>query len=130
MSPNGMATSQKNAIDALNDWSKWVIGIGFMVGVGCVVVFLEAGEGLPRIFLILAISAFALSVLSAVLFRYALALTVEQLPLAGAEGQHKSIYDHPMGGGLSVGHLARAQLGTMVLGALFFMAWVILLPPS
>lgn len=123
-------TSQKNAIDALDDWSKWVIGIGFAAGVGCVVIFLEAADGLPRIFLILAISAFALSMLSAVFLRHALALTVERLPLAGAEGQQNSVYDHLTSGRISIGHLARAQLSTIVLGALFFMAWVILLPPS
>lgn len=123
-------TSQKNAIDALHDWSKWVIGIALTAGVGCVIVFRDADEGLPRIFLILAIGAFSLSVLSAVFLRHALALTVERLPLAGSEGEQKSVYDHILGGGISIGYLARAQLITMVLGALFLMAWLILLPPG
>ena len=123
-------TSQKNAIDALHDWSKWAIGIGFAAGVGCVLIFRGADEGLPRIFLVLAISAFALSVLSAVFLRHALALAVERLPLASAKGQHKSVYDHLTRGGIPIRYLARAQLSTMVLGALFFMAWVILLPPT
>ncbi len=123
-------TSQKNAIDALHDWSKWVIGIGFAAGFGCVVVFREAGEGLPRTFLILAISAFALSVLAAMLLRHALVSTVERLPLEGAAGRHESVFDHRPGRRLSIAHLARAQLAAMVLGALFFMAWVILLPPG
>lgn len=122
--------SQKNAIDALHDWSKWAIGIAFTAGAGCVVMLREVDHGLSRVLLIFAIGAFVLSVLSAVFLRHALALTVERLPLGGIEGQHKSVCDHLMGGGLSIGYLARAQMTTLVLGALFFMAWVILLPPA
>jgi len=122
--------SQKDTIEALSDWSKWLIGIGFTAGAGCVVIFREAAVGPARLFLILAICAFALSVLISMFLRHALALTIERLPLADAGRERKSVYDHPAGGWLSIGHLARAQLGTIVLGVLFFLAWVVLLPPS
>ena len=119
---------QKAAIEALRDWSNWIIGLGFTAGAGCVAIFRDAPEGLARTFLIAGIAAFALSVLVAVFLRHALARTVERLPLAGAQGERKSIYDHRAGGGISIGALARAQLGLMVLGALSFLAWVFMLP--
>ena len=120
--------SQKDAIEALHDWSKWVIGIGFTAGAGCVAIFRGADAGLARTFLILAIGAFVLSVLSAIFLRHALARTAERLPLVDAQGRQKSVYDVVIGGRISIGHLARAQLILTVLGALFLLAWVILLP--
>ncbi len=121
--------SQKDAIEALHDWSRWGIGIGFTAGAGCVVIFLDAAAGLARTLLVLAIGAFALAVLAAFFLGHALARTLERLPLSGARGEPGSIADHRIGGPFSIGGLARAQLGFMVLGGLLFLGWVVLLPP-
>lgn len=123
------AARQKDAIEALHDWSRWIIGLGFTAGAGCVVLFRDAAEGPARGFLLAGIAAFALSVLAAIFLRHALARTVERLPLAGAQGKPESVYDHRPGGGLSIGMLARVQLVLMVLGAFSVLGWVILLPP-
>ena len=123
------AARQKDAIEALHDWSRWVIGVGFTAGAGCVVLLRDAADGPARTFLIGGIGAFALSVLAAVVLRHALALTVERLPLAAAEGRKVSVHDHRPGIGVSIGLLARVQLILMVLGALSFLGWVVLLTP-
>jgi len=122
------AANQKDAIEALHDWSKWVIGVGFTAGAGCVVIFQDAADGPGRTFLIGGIGAFALSVLVAIFLRHALVLTVERLPISGAQGRQESVYNHRPALGVSIGLLARAQLILMVLGAFSFLAWVFLLP--
>ena len=123
------AARQKDAIEALHDWSRWVIGLGFTAGGGCIVILREAGDGPARNFLIGGIAAFALAVLVAVFLRHALSLTVEQLPLSGSKDRPGSIHTHRPSLGLSIGLLARAQLLLMLLGTASLMGWVILLPP-
>ena len=120
--------AQKDAIEALQDWSKWTIGIGFAAGSGCVVILRGAADGLPRTLLVAAIAAFVLSVLVALILRHALARTVERLPLTDAEGGLVSIHDHRPAGPVSIAHLARAQLWLMTLGALALLGWVVALP--
>lgn len=119
---------QKHAIDALLDWSKWVIGLGFTAGAGCVVIFRDAAEGPARDLLMLAIAAFALSVLVAVVLVRALAATVERLPLAWADGEPQSVRDHVAGRFLSIGWLSTLQLALVVVGAGCLLGWVVLLP--
>jgi hypothetical protein len=123
------AARQKDAIEALHDWSRWVIGLGFTAGAGCVVLLRDAGDGPARGFLIGGIAAFALAVLAAILLRHALSLTVERLPLTDARGAAMSIHDHRPGGRASIRLLARAQLVLLVLGAGAVLGWVVLLPP-
>ena len=120
--------SQKDAIEALHDWSKWGIGLGFAAGTGCVVILRGAAGGVPRTLLVGAIAAFALSVLVALLLRLALTRTVERLPLCDAGGEASSIHGDRPGGWLSIGQMARAQLAMMVLGGLCLLGWVVLLP--
>jgi hypothetical protein len=120
--------SQQNAVDSLRDWSKWLIGIDFAAATGCVVVLQGGVEGPPRPFLILAICAFALSVLCSVLLVRVLASIVEQLPLVGDDGKPISIYDHLACWNITIAHLAHIQLILLVLGGIFFLTWVYLKP--
>ncbi len=122
--------NQRHALDALHDWSKWVIGLGFTTGLGCVAIFRDAAPGLSRTFLVVAISAFALSVLVAILLRQALALAAEHLPLLDAEGRATSIAEHRGGFGMTLGAMMRLQLGLLGLGAASLIGWVVSLPPA
>lgn len=128
----GKALNEENqlkAVESLRDWSKWLIGINFAAATGCVVVLQGGVTGPPRPFLMLAIGAFALSVLSSAVLVRALASLVEELPLRGEDGDPVSIYDYSLGWGLSARGLARLQLGLLILGVVFFLLWVILKPP-
>lgn len=120
--------NQLNTIDALRDWSKWLIGIDFTAATGCVVVLQGGVKGPPRPFLMLAIGAFALSVLCSALLVRVLAALTEHLPLRDASGATKSIYDYTICCGLSIRVLARLQLTLLILGGLFFLTWVVLKP--
>ncbi|MFV8833681.1 hypothetical protein [Aquisalimonas sp.] len=118
--------TQKHAIDSLRDWSKWLIGVDFAAATGCVVV-LQGGDpqGLARLLLILAITAFALSVLCAVILTRALASVVEQLPLTNPDGQPVSTSGYRLGGGVTVGGLASAQIVLMTLGGGLLVGWIV-----
>ncbi|SEO55720.1 hypothetical protein [Aquisalimonas asiatica] len=118
--------TQKHAIDSLRDWSKWLIGVDFAAATGCVVV-LQGGDpqGLARLFLVLAIAAFALSVLCAVILTRSLASVVERLPLTGAEGQPVSTSGYRIGAGVTIGGLASAQIVLMTLGGGLLIGWIV-----
>lgn len=123
------AVNQHKAVESLRDWSKWLIGINFAAATGCVVVLQGGVKGPPRPFLMLAIGAFALSVLSSAVLVRVLATLTEALPLRSETGELRSIYGYSAGLGLSVRGLARLQLGLLILGAVFFLLWVALKPP-
>ncbi|ABI58057.1 hypothetical protein ACN2MM_14380 [Alkalilimnicola ehrlichii MLHE-1] len=119
--------SQKHAIDSLRDWSKWLIGVDFAAATGCVVVLQSADPGgVARLLLVLAISAFALSVLCAIVLTRVLASVVERLPLTGGDGRPVSIAAYRLGGGLlTVGGLASAQIVLMALGGGLLIGWIV-----
>jgi hypothetical protein len=124
-----MGEAQKRAVDALLDWSKWMIGLGFAAGAGCIVVLRGAPEGPARTLLITAIAAFALAVLCAIVLVHGLAALHERLPLADAEGREPGIRAERIGP-VTVGGLARAQLALAVAGGIALLGWVVLLPPG
>ena len=115
---------QQKALEALRDWSKWLIGINFGAATGCVVVLQGGVKGPPRPFLLLAIGAFAGSILCAAVLVRVLASAEERLPLP----ESMSLQDLPLGGGLTLRRLSYLQLGLLALGIVFFMAWVLLKP--
>lgn len=121
--------SQLRAAESLRDWSKWLIGVNFAAATGCVVVLQGGVKGPPRPFLMLAIAAFALSVLSSALLVRVLAALAEALPLRSEAGELRSIYGYSAGLGISVRGLARLQFGFLILGVVFFLLWVVLKPP-
>lgn len=119
------ASRQKDAVESLQAWSQWVIGLGFAATTGCVLVLQGGAEGRARLFLILAIIAFCLSLLCATVLVRILATLLERLPLEGEDGRPRRLEEHPLGRGLTIARLARAQLVLLVLGGGCFLAWVV-----
>ena len=116
---------QTAAVDSLREWSKWSIGLGFLSATGCVVVLQGGVPLLAQIFLVLAISAFAASVLCSILLLRVLATLVERLPVQDAQGSPGSIYQQQLLPGLTVARIAAAQLLFLMLGGASFLAWIV-----
>jgi hypothetical protein len=114
---------QQSAIDALRDWSKWLIGLDFAAATGCVVVLQT--DVATELFLVLAISAFALSVVCSVLVVRALASLVETLPFQNEAGEVVSIYEYQVWGQLSLANLVALQMLFFVMGIALFLTWVV-----
>ncbi|MEB4590384.1 hypothetical protein VSS37_05285 [Candidatus Thiothrix sp. Deng01] len=114
-------SAQMDAINALRDWSRWLIGMNSVLGGGCLTI-LQTGNsaGMSRLFMVLAIITFLASVLCAILLGRALASLVERLPTVD------SIYQYKDGMGLSIKHLARLQLLIFLLACLFMGIWLAL----
>jgi ABC-type Na+ efflux pump permease subunit len=114
-------SAQLDAINALRDWSRWLIGLNTVLGGGCLTI-LQTGNmaGMPRLFMILAIIAFLVSVLSAILLGRTLASLVEHIPTVA------SIYQFRDDMGLSVRQLARLQLVIFLLACGFMGIWLAL----
>jgi hypothetical protein len=114
---------QHEAITALRDWSKWLIGLDFAAATGCVVV-LERGVAASA-FLILAVAAFALSVATSVIVVRILAGMVEDLPVVDESGNVTTIYDHRVWGATSLATLVVFQMATFFGGLVFVLALMI-----
>lgn len=117
---------QQRAIEALRDWSKWLIGLNFGTATGCIIVLQGGMKGPGKLFLIAAIISFALSVLCATFLGRLLAAAVEHLPLLDESGNIISISDYKLRRGLSVGSIARLQFALFFLGIVHLIAWVLL----
>jgi HAMP domain-containing protein len=122
-------TRQEKALEALRDWSKWLIGISFGAATGCVIV-LEAAPavGPATPWLVAAIVAFALSVLCAVILVREAARVIERLPMRDAAGKVSTVFDHELAARLSIGTLAQIQLALLAAGVVLFLGWVIVKP--
>jgi len=117
---------QEKAIEAVRDWSKWLIGINFAAVVGCSVVLQSSSEkGTVTPFLIIAIASFAASVFCSILLVRELARVIEILPLRDSSGNLSSVLDHKIASGLTVGALASLQLASLGTGTIFFIIWVL-----
>ena len=116
---------QTAAVDSLREWSKWSIGLGFLSATGCVLVLQGDVPPLAQIFLVLAISTFAASVLCSILLLRVLATLVERLPVLDAQGSFRSIYQQRLLPGLTVARIAAAQLLFLMLGGASFLAWIV-----
>lgn len=117
---------QQRAIDSLKEWSQWLIGVDFMAATGCMVVLERGAQGLMRFFLMLAIAAFVLSILSSVFLIKTLAALVEELPLRDEAGHLTSIYNFPAGLGMTVRELAQSQVTLFLVAAAFLLFWLML----
>jgi len=113
--------SQVRAVESLREWSKWLIGVAFSAATGCVLVLQGGVPPFAQLALVLAVTAFTLGVLCSALLLRALASLDEHLPVRSPKG----INGQPAWMGLTVGHIARAQLLCLSLGALFFLAWIV-----
>ena len=121
---------QHSAIEALRDWSKWLITFDFAAATGCIVVLLGGAEGAPRVFLLAAIIAFAASVLASILLVRMLAGVVEHLPVRDASGQAMSVQHYRLAPGLTLGALSWLQFALLALALIFLVAWLLLRPTT
>ena len=80
---------------------------------------------LAQVFLVLAIASFAASVLCSILLLRVLATLVERLPVRDAQGNPGSIYRQHLLPGVPVARIAAAQLLLLMLGGVFFLAWIV-----
>lgn len=117
MTENG----QLRALEALREWSKWLIGVAFTAATGCVIVLQGGVPPVAQLALVLAITAFTLGVLCSALLLRALASLAEHLPVSDSRG----IDGQPAWIGLTIGQIARAQLLCLSLGALCFLGWIV-----
>lgn len=113
--------TQLEAVNALKDWSKWLIGMNTLLGGSCLSI-LEISKvwGLSRLFIVLAIICFLASVLCAIGLTRMLASLIEHLPST------ESIYQFRDEPGFSVRQLARLQLLAFLLASLFMGLWLLL----
>lgn len=120
--------SQHKATELLRSWSTWLIGIDLAAATGCVVVLQGGVAGAPRFFLILAICAFAFSVLTAGLLMGMLPAVVQRFPLRDGNGRLISIYECKTWANMTLKVLAQLQYGLFALAVLAFVAWIVLKP--
>lgn len=120
-------TRQERAIEALRDWSKWLIGLNFAAATGCVIILQNAsGVGPVTPFLLAAIASFVLSVFSSTVLVRELARIVELLPLRDHGGEVTTVFEHKLAARLPLDILAKVQLAFLGVGVLFFIVWVVI----
>jgi predicted DNA repair protein MutK len=124
------ARRQKKTIKSLRDWSKWLISVNFFAAAGCVIILERGASLLVQPLLVGAIVLFVLSIITSALVMGVLAVLVERLPLRDTTGATYSMYDHLVTRGISLGLLVKLQFALLVLGFLFFLAWVLVKPVS
>ena len=117
--------AQRQVIDWLRDWSKWLITINFAATTGCTFVLKAGTTGLSLVLLAFAISAFICSTLCAATLVGAGARVIEQLARKEDRHEQRSILEHKAAGRLSFKWIARLQLGFLMLGGVCFIGWVI-----
>lgn len=133
---------QQQAIDALRDWSKWLIGINFFAAAGCTAVLKSGVQNLlPQLFLRFGIAAFAISAICSSFLVRVLASVVERLPIQDESGNSVSIDKYKIyfsdlilgfdqfirGKRISVADWSRLQLTITWAGVLFLILWVMTL---
>lgn len=120
---------QEKAIDFIRDWSKWLIGLNFTSGTGCVVVLQQGVSAGIKLYLVAAILFFALSTIISALLLAGLPPLIQRLPLKTKSGNNRPIYDYwIITPSLSIKTLTILQLTLFALGLIFLFTWVILKP--
>jgi hypothetical protein len=117
--------SQKQAMDWLRDWSKWLITINFAAAAGCSFVVKGDVAGLSLVLLASAISAFACSALCAATLVGAAPRIVERLAPNKDHHERRSVLEQKVLGRMSLKCIARLQLGLLAFGGVCFIGWVI-----
>ncbi len=120
---------QEKAIDSLRDWNKWLIGLNFFSGTGCVLMLQQGVSPLLIPFLVGAIVLFALSAIVTALVLGILPALIQALPLRDESGALQSIYDCAVWSRLSLRQFVRLQFLLFVGGIICLLGWVLLKPP-
>jgi hypothetical protein len=117
---------QEKAVETLLDWNRWVLGLAFAAGGGCIVVLERGIAGTGRTLVLAAIVAFALAIVLAAALSIMLAALIEVLPLRDQDGAIASVWSAPLWPGVTVGAIARLQFGLFALGLALLLGWVLL----
>jgi hypothetical protein len=120
---------QEKAIESLRDWSKSLMTLQLAAVAGCVAVLQIGVAGLPRLFLVLAIAAFALSLLTASVILGMTPTVLQRLPLRDESGRLASVYDCDVWHGVRLRTIVQLQYLFFIAAGAFFVLWVIFKPP-
>jgi hypothetical protein len=121
-------SGQSRALEAVADWSKWLVGVNLTAAGGCVAVLQTGVAGTPRVFLLAAIGLFVLGLLAATVFLALLPGLIEQLPVQDEAGELRSIYEGHLWRAVHLRTLVLVQFGLFVLALLSFAGWVLTKP--
>lgn len=119
---------QEKAIDALRDWSKWLISLNTISFGGCAFMVAQGASSVIKPFLVFAIILFALAIVTAAIMLGALVSVVQGLPLQTETGKASSIFDHIVWRRTSLGQLVKLQVGLFGAGLVLVLIWIILKP--
>lgn len=116
--------AQAKAINVLIDWVKWLVATSLGSVVGCVVVLQGGVSGISRFFLVMAIGAFTLALLTAAALLGLTPSLIQRLPLQNERGTLISIYDGTLWPGIRLKMLLWAQSALFLTAVFFFLGWV------
>ncbi|MBA3724304.1 MAG: hypothetical protein H0W89_05475 [Candidatus Levybacteria bacterium] len=119
-------TQQEKAVNMLIDWNKWMAGLTFGAATGCIVV-LENGVGpLVKMYLVIAIFCFALTLILSSLVFTLLPSIMQQLPLVSKTNPKHNIYDYKPFASIPLRHFITAQFLIFIAGTISLFIWVYL----
>jgi hypothetical protein len=121
-------SGQLRALEAVGDWSKWLVGVNLTAASGCVAVLQTGVAGTPRLFLLAAIGLFVLGLLAATAMLALLPQLIEQLPVQDDVGHLRSIYEGQLWRAVHLRMLVVVQFGLFVLALISFAGWVLTKP--
>lgn len=117
---------QEKAINMLIDWNKWLAGLNFGAATGCIVV-LENGVGpLVKVYLVLAIFCFAISLILSSLVFVSLPSIMQRLPLQNKNNPKHNIFDYKPFFSIPLRFMVSAQFIAFIIGILSLFTWVYL----
>jgi hypothetical protein len=121
---------QEKALDSLRDWNKWLIGLNFFTGTGCVIMLQQGVSPLLMPFLVGAILLFALSTIVTALVSGIRPTLVQALPLRDEFGALQSIYDYAVWQEVPLRRFVWLQFLLFVFGIICLLGWVMLKPAT
>jgi hypothetical protein len=119
-------TQQEKAVNILIDWNKWMAGLTFGAATGCIVV-LENGVGpLVKMYLVIAILCFALTLVLTSLVFALLPSIMQRLPLKHKNNPDHSIYDYKPLASIPLRYIVAVQFMIFIVGIISLFIWVYL----
>ena len=120
---------QEKALDSIRDWSKWLIGLNFTSGGGCIAILQTGATAAMKFYLVGAVFFFGLSAAVSALILANLPMIMQRLPLQTKKGEKREIHDYwILFPGLSLQLLTILQLLLFVTGLAFLFTWMLLKP--
>ncbi len=117
---------QEKALEALKDWSKWIVSLNFGAATGCVIILQNGVSSLVRMYLITAVLFFFLSILIASFIFVLLPAIIQKLPIQTKSKQMISIFDYQFASFFNLRMLVSMQLLFFVIGVGCLFTWILL----